>query len=230
MKIYNYNSMSGEYISQTDAVESPEEEGKFLIPAGATTVSPPTITANKAAVWNGEGWDLVADYRGQAFYSTEDGQPIALNLGDEPDEATAIPKTDSNAVWTGTKWQIPIAVLIERKRTEITNERNEKITSTTVLFKGHDFDADRVTQNNLSNTLMAINAGIYTEASISWRTADDQDIELTTAELPALGALMLNAMHTLYGISWALKDQLPPISLMEDYDEAIEALEALVWP
>lgn len=229
MDVFNYAPMTGEYLGRTEADPSPNEEGKFIIPAAGTIIEPPDAGENEIAVWTGEEWELQADYRGQTFYNTEDGSLVSFELGDIPGDATQTPRPDPAAVWTGTEWQIPLLILIEKKRTEITNERTERIASAKVFFKGYYFDADQVTQGNLSSTLMAVNSGIYTEPSITWRTADDESISLAITELPTLGALMFQVMNTFYGVSWTLKDQLTPIAEME-YDDAIEALNALVWP
>jgi hypothetical protein len=55
MKVYNYTP-EGIYRDSEEAVESPLENGVFLIPAGATTVKPPEVSEGFHAVWNGIEW------------------------------------------------------------------------------------------------------------------------------------------------------------------------------
>lgn len=232
MKVYNYKPSTGEYLSKVNAVPNPLEEGEFLIPAGATIISPLEPGENEIAVWNGSEWVLTPDYRDSVYYDKNTGNQVDFGLGDSPGEnMTILEKEDSEAVWNETvgAWQIPVEVLIENKRIAINAERTTRIAASTVFFMGHHFDADQVTQNNLSNLLLAISSGIYNESTVIWRTADDQNITLQATELPTLGALMLAETNTLYGISWTLKDQFTEIAEM-DYGDAVVALEELVWP
>jgi hypothetical protein len=53
--IYNYDPITGAYISEAYADESPLERGVFLVPAFATDVPPPT----KEHSWRDGKWVLV---------------------------------------------------------------------------------------------------------------------------------------------------------------------------
>lgn len=57
--IYNYHPISGEYIGESEADESPLEPGVFLIPAFATTIEPPPAVEGKKRVFSNETWSLV---------------------------------------------------------------------------------------------------------------------------------------------------------------------------
>ena len=70
MKIYNYHRDTGEFINESIANESPLEPGVYLIPANATQIKPPAVSANEAAVFV-DGWQVVPDFRGQIAYDTE---------------------------------------------------------------------------------------------------------------------------------------------------------------
>lgn len=75
MKLYNYNPVTKELVSITDARKSPLEEGVYLVPANATTVEPPETEKGTVPVWNGETWILVEDNRGTVVYNTETKEP-----------------------------------------------------------------------------------------------------------------------------------------------------------
>ena len=56
MRIFNYDT-AGIFTGETDADPSPLEPGVFLIPARATTISPPAdLPADQVARWNGAAW------------------------------------------------------------------------------------------------------------------------------------------------------------------------------
>lgn len=57
MKIFNYAD-DGEFLGVSDAHPNPEEKGKWLIPARASTMSPPThdMATHKAMYQGGNKW------------------------------------------------------------------------------------------------------------------------------------------------------------------------------
>jgi hypothetical protein len=58
MIVYNYTP-EGVYRDSEQAFESPREPGAFLIPAGATSVAPPSTSEGFHAVWDGTEWSVV---------------------------------------------------------------------------------------------------------------------------------------------------------------------------
>ncbi|MDD3012629.1 MAG: tail fiber assembly protein [Candidatus Gastranaerophilales bacterium] len=87
MKIYNYNSMTKEYIGESIADENPLEEGVFLLPANATFLQPPNIAENEVAVFENDLWIIKADYRGGTFYSKTTKEPKVISeIGIQPDD------------------------------------------------------------------------------------------------------------------------------------------------
>lgn len=67
MKIYHYRYDTAEYTHTTEARLDPLEK-KPLVPANATTTSPPDTGSDEVAVWNGESWSVEEDHRGQTAY------------------------------------------------------------------------------------------------------------------------------------------------------------------
>lgn len=58
MKVYLYNPENGEFTREDNAIESPAEEGVYLIPAFATTVAPPSVQEGEIAAFSGKGWTV----------------------------------------------------------------------------------------------------------------------------------------------------------------------------
>ena len=56
MQIYNYNRYTGEYTGPSIATPNPITVGEYLIPAYATTESPPSTTVDELAIWDKGAW------------------------------------------------------------------------------------------------------------------------------------------------------------------------------
>ena len=56
MQIYNYNRNTGEYVAETTATPNPITAGEYLIPAYATTDSPPSVSGDELAIWDNGAW------------------------------------------------------------------------------------------------------------------------------------------------------------------------------
>lgn len=78
MIIYNYDEITKEYTGYCNADLDPEEtkrQGKnvYLIPANATTKKPPKAKEHETIIY-GNGWEIVADFRG-LYMVNSDMQP-----------------------------------------------------------------------------------------------------------------------------------------------------------
>ena len=58
MKVFNYNPDTGEFVSESEADESPLEPGVFLIPANATDIEPPSYGPGRRAVFADGKWSI----------------------------------------------------------------------------------------------------------------------------------------------------------------------------
>ena len=68
MNIYNFHSITKEYLTTVVAEADPAEtkkQGKFipLVPANATLIEPPIVEINQVAVFENNKWIIKADYR-----------------------------------------------------------------------------------------------------------------------------------------------------------------------
>ena len=96
--LYAYSPVTGEYIGTCVADPSPLEPGVWLYPACTTDVEPPQTGDREAAIWTGEAWQVVPDWRGHIYF-TQDGERHEITeLGIAPpddalDEPPPIPPT-----------------------------------------------------------------------------------------------------------------------------------------
>lgn len=91
--IYNYSSVTGEYLDSSIADESPLEPNVPLLPAYSTEIAPPTAPEHKAAVFKDGGWSLEDDYRGTVYWLPDYSQHVQRDLGPLPPDATLEPPT-----------------------------------------------------------------------------------------------------------------------------------------
>ncbi|MET3602211.1 DUF4376 domain-containing protein [Martelella mangrovi] len=82
MDIYHFSVETGEYLGKRKADPDPLVEGRFLIPANAVTVAPPTAGPYEASVFAEGRWSLVPDYRGQTWFDQDGNAVEVANLGD----------------------------------------------------------------------------------------------------------------------------------------------------
>ncbi len=118
--VYSYDPATGEYTGVTTADESPLEPGVYLLPAHSTEVPPPEAGDHEAALWDGEAWDLIPDWRGAVRYRTDTGEKVHItDLGPLPGDVTDVPPPDGEHVWEGGAWALPLEVARGRKIAEI---------------------------------------------------------------------------------------------------------------
>lgn len=91
MNIHNYSVVTKEFVSTTEAVESPLEPGVFLIPGCATTVAVGTPAEGCKQVFNTtlQEWEDKYDYRGQSIYNiATSAMQLVIELGVIPEGFT----------------------------------------------------------------------------------------------------------------------------------------------
>ena len=117
MDIFNYNKVTGEFLTKSVARENPLKNDEILLPANATKVVPPVATENKTAVFNGASWDLVDDYRGTRYWLFNNfGIEITkLNIT-VPVAATTTAPPSLDSVLSGGIWRNPTASEINSKK------------------------------------------------------------------------------------------------------------------
>jgi hypothetical protein len=155
--IYHYHPLTGELLGAGEADVSPLEPDAFIIPAHATDIEPPAVSANEAAVFTAGAWQAVADFRGQTFFDVG-GNPVKIeSLGDVP------------VILAST---VPATIALERAKAIKTVEINAACTTTIVggfassaLGAPHTYDSALEDQLNL---IGAVGLGI----DLPYRCAD----------------------------------------------------------
>ena len=84
MKIYNYSD-SGEFIGESIAGVSPLD-GLPLIPRNSTTIATPKIPSGSIAIFDGTGWLLNEDHRGEVWYKKGTIEKIEIDFLGKIDE------------------------------------------------------------------------------------------------------------------------------------------------
>ena len=65
MKRFVYDKVTKEFIKEIQPQKNPLKSGEYLFPACSTDVLPPPLKDNEAAVFNGQFWNILSDYRGK---------------------------------------------------------------------------------------------------------------------------------------------------------------------
>jgi len=79
MKVYNYDSQTGEFLGESLARENPLELGKYLIPAHATTKKPNDYKRGFVSVFKNNEWIRVEDIRGSWYNMREKVEVTSLD-------------------------------------------------------------------------------------------------------------------------------------------------------
>lgn len=108
MNILNYDSVTGEFLSQSQATENPKKAGVFLLPANAVYENKyplPALGINEVAVWN-NGWVVTPDFRGFTFW-IENGEGVQIKEIDTlvPTEATLTTPPTIDSVLDAGVWR-----------------------------------------------------------------------------------------------------------------------------
>nr|WP_288912129.1 hypothetical protein [uncultured Pseudomonas sp.] len=111
--VYQTDSL-GIYTCTTQADTSPLEPDVWLIPGGCVEVAPPEVPEHKAALWNGQAWQLVDYYQGLIVYNITTGEPLTLN-GMEPIPAGyTLLQPGPEQVWKKGEWVDDTAAILGR--------------------------------------------------------------------------------------------------------------------
>lgn len=137
--IYRYHSETGEFLESGAADPSPIEPGVFIIDAYATTVAPPEVGPQEAAVFVTDAWQVKADFRDVPLYSTETGGRIFVNvLGPQPINTTTQEPPSIDHKWQQDAWVLDDEARRDRLLSEMSAAVQRHIDE---VARQHEFDS-----------------------------------------------------------------------------------------
>ena len=212
MIFYTYDEKTKEYIGPQNGFIDPLEtkkrgENVYLFPRNATYQKPPKTEENQAVIFNGDEWEIVADYRGQTYYiGTE--QHVMKELGDLPKGATFEPVEPEK-----TFDELKSDKLAELSTKASSLEQTENKEMYIVSSLGYKVNAD---PKALRNIEVLIDLGVT-----QFRNYDNETVEVTTDNLKTIKSeIGINAVR-LYQQKWAFEDLINKAETKEELD-AIE--------
>ena len=202
MIFYTYDEKTKEYTGTQNGFIDPLEtkkrgENVYLFPRNATYQKPPKTEENQAVIFNGDEWEIVADYRGQTYYiGTE--QHEMKELGDLPKGATFKP------------------VEPEKTLDELKSEKLAELTEITLKFDNQLVNTDMIIKSSLG---FAVNADLRSQLNIrrlsnigtepvSFIVADNTTVDLSLAQLNILISECEENMQHLFELKQSYKKQI----------------------
>ena len=122
MIIYHYDD-SGLYSGSGEARPNPLEPDAYLMPRNSTKLEPPPAGEKEIPVWDGKGWTIYPDFRGQTGYKIDSGEKIIITaVGPWPEDLATEPKPGPEYLWDGSAWVIDPEKKKELERQSILRE------------------------------------------------------------------------------------------------------------
>ena len=125
MKIYNYDH-DGVFICESSARRDPLDRERHLIPRHAAVLAPCKTGENEVAVFTGDKWTPVLDYRGRSAWKIKNGRKyIIKHLGPIPEDSTITPPPGKFSVWLNGEWVLDTKKLRQRARRQLKKRATE---------------------------------------------------------------------------------------------------------
>ncbi|MCE8015917.1 DUF4376 domain-containing protein [Halomonas sp. MCCC 1A17488] len=190
------------------------------IPAGATSIEPPEVGEHETARWAGEAWEVVADWRGNEYW-TEDGKHHEITeLGVKPpsDALNEMPPES-------------LDLLAARKRRAIDQARDQAFAAGLPYdFDGHidvvqTRPQDQINLLGLSAKAQRLIADGEAAPVMRFRGQSNETRMLTPEQMNTLTMTALNHIESIYQRSWECKDAIS--RALETQDR--ETLHTIKW-
>ena len=213
MIFYIYDEKTKELIGTQNAFIDPlesEKQGKdvYLIPQNGTDKEPPKTEKNQAVIFNGDEWEVVADYRGEIYYiGTE--QHEMKELGDLPKGATFEP----------VKPKKTLDELKSEKLSELTtlcHNFDDKLVNNdmyAISSLGFKVNADIRSQNNLKG-LISVNAD-----TVNFIDYNNEIHKLTQKDLNTLLIECSKNSENLYTQKWAYVEKIKACKTLKELEK-----------
>lgn len=216
--IYHYDSVTHEYLSQTEASLDPLDQLP-LIPAYATDVSVITPSPGNVAVFDGTIWIDTEDHRGTIYDTTTKSDSEHADLGALPvDQTDLVPSV--NDIWDGSAWvqDLDLTKTAQKRviRTAFNNEIGLGLTTNAIKMDANHLD------------ISLLQTGYDFAIGLSETSMDIRDFnDVVNAGVPIATVLSMlsdlkSHFRTTLAKKWDLQSQI-------DAASTISAVESIVW-
>lgn len=201
-----FNPLTGEFIKQYLAQESPEEPGEFLAPIHSTFVEPPAIDAWEVLVFADGEWTVKPDHRGCIWYDAQGNAVVIESIG-TPDTSLSPTLPESQQL-----------VIAQTQQLALLAAAYSAAIQQPVAYLDTSFQADEASQIVLTKVLVvgAVPDGFF------WLDASNAPVTMTFAQLQGLAAAMLAQGQAAFAKLQKLKSEVREAS-------SIDAVAAVVW-
>lgn len=219
----------GIYVGTAVADRSPLEPDVWLLPAGCVEEAPPAVPERKAALWDGEHWQLIDSYQGLTAYNVQTREPITIERHGRLPAGYTLEVPGAQQVWNGHQWVDDIPALVERRYVEQLQAVNAACEAeisagfwSSALGAPHRYDTLLEDQINLTGMVLRGLDGPYAcrdeQGLKAFRAHSAEQLRQVGDEFTAFKLERLQKVHT-------LKVLLAEARALGDLD----AIEALGW-
>ena len=215
MIFYTYDEKTKEFTGTQNGFIDPLEtkkrgENVYLFPRNATYQKPPKTEENQALIFNGDAWEIIADYRAKTYY-----------IGTEQHEMKELGELPNGATFEPVEPEKTLEELKEKKLDELTtagHQFDNQLVNNEMIIKsslGFSINADLRSQNNLRGL---ISVGVE---PVNFMTADNSVQSLTLEQLNVLLNECAQNVQHLYLLKWQYREQIEQAKTVEEFN-AIE--------
>lgn len=214
MQLYGYAPLTGIYTGPVTAEPCPLGSGDWIVPAFCTDVPPPVVGPKQAAVFKDGAWSVVADHRGETWWSGL--QSVLIQAVGDPAAAGLSPTPPPDTV-TGDGLPAPDMTLLEYAA--LARWRKE---TGGILFNGLPILTDDRSKQMIMGARMAAEADPLFRTM--WAGADGNVYPLIAAQIIAISnavAAHVNRCFEIYASVKAAIEATPPtITAKQQIDQA----------
>lgn len=124
-------------------------------------------------------------------------------------------------------WKDSAQLVAEHKLSlkDYANAKRREIERAGFSFGGNRFDSDQESFNRIMGTVALVNAGKPLPGDFSWRTADDQDIAVTSADMKNMLAVFFVKGNAAHGVLKQVKAAIEAGTITSEAE-----IDAAAWP
>lgn len=219
MDIYNYDSITNEFVS-TEPAELDPLEGLPLVPAFSTLTTVIPVANGNVAVFTGAGWEEQEDNRGIVYDTTTSIPQRHTDLGPLPSSVTALVPSSTDK-WDGSAWVTDFDDIRKKQKDVILVGFNNALSAGLVTTTTLKMDSTYGDVMKLDGGVRLAEALSHTELTI--RDFDNTVVVVSIADAKTIVNELGVNYQTMLQTKWDIQTQI---------DQAIDdknTIEAIVW-